>query len=257
MVRGFALIAIVVAAIWFGFFDTAWRDRRPVERILWLGHSFTYNHDMPDMVARIADSAGSEVRYDIVVQAFGGASLEKHWNNARSRESLAEGNWDRVVIHPESRLGPLEAGDDYFRHGAMLFEAAGNARRVIVSTWIGSDPRPEYLSNLETNLRGLANLTGAQLIDVAQVWEDVRAQPLPFPLYRSDGHHPSLQGSYLAALVVYAELAQADVGNVRYAPWRMSREDAALLRDRVQRSLRRRRMAGFANSPQRTSAPPG
>jgi len=59
---------------------------------------------------------------------------------------------------------------------------------------------------------------------------------LPFSLYK-DGNHPSLEGSYLAALVVYAGLSHGDVAAVTYVPWRMKSDHAALLRERVQAAL--------------------
>jgi len=258
MVRWFALVAFVVATIWFAFFDTGWLDRRPVERILFIGHSLTYNNRMPEMVEKMADSAVSDVRFDIVMQALPGGSLEKHWNNAQTRQRLAEGNWDRVLIHPESWHQPLQSGHEHFSYGAQLFEQAGGARRVVVTTWTGNDAdyedaplsRADHFHNIEINMRALANRTGADLIDVAQVWNDVSSQPLPFSLYRRDGHHPSLEGSYLAALVICAELTRSDIANVTWVPWRMSGEHAALLRERVRRSLQAHRMAGFADQGQ-------
>jgi hypothetical protein len=89
---------------------------------------------------------------------------------------------------------------------------------------------------LQENLRGLAIATGADVIDVATVWERVRTEQLPFSLYQ-DGNHPSLEGSYLAALVIYANLSNSGVDRVTYVPWGMSSDDAALLRSKVQAAL--------------------
>ena len=252
MLRWIVAAAVALAAIWFGFVDNDWLDRRPVQRILYLGDSYTYYNDLPAMVAEMADSAGSDVRFDITMRAFPNAKLEDHWNNETTRSLLAQGDWDRVMVQPESYFQELEGDHSHFRLGSRLFEAAGRAQRAIVVSWTASEDayqnrpmtRAEHFQNIETNHRGLASRTGAGLIDVARVWRDVEAEALPFSLYQRDGNHPSLEGSYLAGLVIYAQLAQRDVQDVTYVPWRMRGEDAALLRERVQRSLHAHGMAG-------------
>ena len=88
----------------------------------------------------------------------------------------------------------------------------------------------------QENVRGLASETGAEVIDINRVWESVRSGDLPFSLY-SDGNHPSVQGSYLIALVVYAALSKSNVANVSYVPRGMTEAEGTLLRDRVRAVL--------------------
>ena len=99
-----------------------------------------------------------------------------------------------------------------------------------------STSRSQAAAIEQSNLRALAIATGADVIDIASVWDRVRAEKLPFSLYK-DGNHPSLEGSYLAALVVYAGLSHDDVAAVTYVPWGMSSDHAALLREHVQAAL--------------------
>ena len=250
---------MAMAAFWFGFVDNGWFDRRPVQRVLFLGHSYTYYNDMPAMVVKMADSAGSPVRYDIVMHAFPGASLEDHWNDRGTQSLLARRDWDKVIIQPETCCRLFEPDSSHFRSGSRLLDGTGRTQPAIVASWAPSEgfyadrtltlTRLEHLQYIQSNHRALASRTGARLINVARVWEDVLSEELPFSLYK-DGNHPSLQGSYVAALVVYAELARTDVVNVTYVPWGLSEEHAALLRDRVQRSLRAHGMAAFADAAQ-------
>jgi hypothetical protein len=242
---GFALLAL--AAIWFGFVDNDWLDRRPVQRLLFLGHSQTYYNDMPKMVAEMADSADSPIRYDVTMQAFANATLEDHWRNRKTRQLLSRGGWHRLIVHSEGGLQPQDPTSSMQVHGIKLLAAtktvappmlvidhspteAFYARRNYSGT------RSEYAGNEQENVRNLAMAAGADVIDVASIWDQVRAQDLPFSLYK-DGNHPSLQGSYLIALVIYAKLSGDDVTNVTYVPWRMSGEDAELLRNKVQAAL--------------------
>ena len=61
----------------------------------------------------------------------------------------------------------------------------------------------------------------------------------PFRLER-DGNHPTLHGSYLAALVFYAHLSGGDVAEITYVPAGLPPGDAALLRRLVKTALRAR-----------------
>lgn len=241
-----ALVALALTTIWFGIVDDDWLDRRPVRHLLFLGHSYTYYNEMPAMVAEMADSADSPIRYDITMSAFPNAGLEDHWRNHKTRELLAQGGWYRVIAQPETD-SELQAPDSsLYVYGTKLLVGTAEQPPAIVISHLPTEafyrrqnwtiPRSEDSDILQENLRGLAIATGADVIDVARIWDRVRAQELPFPLYK-DGNHPSLEGSYLAALVVYAGLSHGDVTAVTYVPWGMSNADAKLLRELVQASL--------------------
>ena len=243
--RLLGVAAVVLAAIWFGFVGNDWFDRRPVHRILFLGHSYTYYNDMPAMVGKMADSANSPAHYDIIMSAFPNATLEDHSLNARTRDLLAQGGWYRIVAQPEGGLNYRSADSAMFVAGASLLVGTAEQPPAILISWQATDAfcrkhysmsRNDVAAIAQENLRGLAIATGADVIDIARAWDRVTASGLPFSLYK-DGNHPSLHGSYLAALVVYEGLSHDDVTKVSYVPWGLSGDDAKLLRERVQASL--------------------
>jgi len=244
--RLFGVAALVLAAIWFGLVDNDWLDRRPVQRMLYLGHSLTYHNDMPAMVEKMADSAGSPIRYDITMSAFPNAGLANHWNNRRTRELLSQGGWNRVIAQPERSYERQGPGSKLHYYGTRLLVGIGEQPPVIVISQLATDDfyrdlgrtslRSDDAEILQENLRGLAIATGADVIDVASIWDRVRAHELPFSLYK-DGNHPSLEGSYLAALIVYAGLSHGDVTAVTYVPQGMDGANAKLLRELVQAAL--------------------
>ena len=247
-VRLLALAALALTAIWFGFVDNSWLDRRPAQRLLFLGHSLTYYNDMPKMVGKMADSADSPIRYDITMSAFPNAGLDNHWNNQRTRELLAKGGWDRVIAQPERSYGSQGPEGKMYFYADKLLVGTGKGRPAIIISQSPSEDvyrqenwttsRWEDGETVRKNLRGLADATGAEVFDVAGVWERVRMEELPFSLYKErDGYHPSLEGSYLAALVIYASLSRSGVEKVTYVPAGMSSEHAALLRKNVQLAL--------------------
>ncbi len=238
-------LALAFAAVLFGFLANGWLDPRPTQRLLFLGHSYTYYNDMPAMVTKMADSADSPVRYDITMSAFPNATLEDHWHNRKTRQLLSQGGWYRVIAQPEGGLSLRNADSAMFVNGGRLLVGTAEQPPAIVISWQATEAfcqkhysmsRVQVASVEQNNLRGLAIATGADVIDIARVWDRVAAADLPFSLYK-DGNHPSLEGSYLAALVVYAGLSHADVANVTYFPWGMSSDHAALLRERVQSAL--------------------
>lgn len=241
---GFALLAL--AAIWLGLTNNGWLDRRPEQRLLFLGHSYTYYNDMPEMVAKMANSADSPVRYDVTMNAFPNATLEDHWRDRKTRQLLSQGGWHRVIVHSEGGLQHQDPTSSMQIHGVKLLAATKSAEppMLVINHQATEEfhrrhysaTRSEHGEIEQANVRSLANTAGADVIDVARVWNRVRREELPFSLYK-DGNHPSLQGSYLIALVIYARLSYSDVTKVRYVPWGMSSEDAELLRNKVQVAL--------------------
>lgn len=239
------LAALAIVAIWFGFISNHWLDPRPVQRVLFIGNSLTYYNDMPSMVSKMADSAKSPIRYEVTMHAMPGASVRDHWNSPKVRTLLADGNWDRLVLQPEYVWRNPEDRDHLEYAGRIFAAAPTTSSPMLMTGWTFPDSfydkyswnRSEHFEVSQGHSRELSTRTGAQLIDVAQVWEDVRSQGLPFSLYKDEVGHPTKQGSYLVALVVFAALSGMDPNAVTYVPWGMDSADAELLRRKAQESL--------------------
>jgi hypothetical protein len=237
------LVVAVLAGLGLAF--SGWMDSRPVERLLFIGHSRTYANNLPQLVAEIAESAGSPVRYEVEMSAGAGADLKKHWQSEETRDLLTSEKWDHIIIQPN--IVWREDGDssDFMTFGSLLVaEAAKRGKTSVVVDWAMKDAfyaehgwnRPEHVMKTRADNFRLASRNGAETIDVAQVWEQVSAEPLPFSLY-TDNDHPSIQGSYLVALVIAANVTGTDLAKVDYVPSGMSSDEAALLRQKVQQAL--------------------
>jgi len=121
-------------------------DRRPEHAILFIGNSRTFYHDMPFMMRKLADSAGSPERYKIVVHAPGGATLEDHWNTP-SVHGLLKQKWRNVIIQAQSSEHVNEADDASFHlYGAKLINEAriGGSIPLLYVTWRYSDDFEYY-----------------------------------------------------------------------------------------------------------------
>lgn len=251
LVRAFGLTATLAGLIWFGFFNSAsarevaglaWDgfDSRPARSVLFIGNSRTYPHDMPYMVRRMADSAGAPEKYQVRMHALPGESFEEHWNNPRVRGLFAEG-FDDIVLQESSGAHWREArAAEFLRYGELLAAdaVAHGARPILFVGWNygpsffrDEPPGAEagYYGRMQDDHRRLARLSGARRANVGEVWRSVLAADPHFRLER-DGNHPTLHGSYLAALVFYAHFSGGDVARVTYVPDGLPPGDAALLR---------------------------
>jgi hypothetical protein len=70
---------------------------------------------------------------------------------------------------------------------------------------------------IQHSFRELAGRTGAELVRTGEVWEDALSAAPRLPLYE-DGNHPTLYGSYLSALMIYAFISGRGVDTVSFRP---------------------------------------
>lgn len=258
LVRAFGLAAMLAGLVWFGFFNSAsarevaglaWDsfDSRPARSILFIGNSRTYPHGMPYMIRRMADSANAPEKYQVRMHALPGESFEEHWNNPRVRGLIAEGFDDIVLQESSGGHTTREESEEFLLHGERLVDdaVAHGARPILFVGWnygpsVFRDGPPgaeaRYYRRIQRDHLRLARRSGARRANVGEVWRAVLAADPPFRLER-DGNHPTLHGSYLAALVFYAQLSGRGVADVSYVPSGLSSEDAALLRKLVGSAL--------------------
>ena len=180
-------------------------------RILFLGNSFTYFHDLPDMVA---ESLKAEVKGNLC----GGAYLHQHIAPSEelcavTHRLLTEEKWDYVVLQDQSQ-GPITHPKEFERAVAVLSEMirAAGGKPVLYETWAyeeGSDTLAstgmtffEMQQKLTAGYRSAADANNALLAPVGQVFAASRKT---VQLYDAGDHyHPSQAGSRLAAETIAA-----------------------------------------------------
>ena len=180
-------------------------------RILFLGNSFTFFNDLPQMVA---DLLGAEVGRSL----RGGAYLSQHLDPADelyalTHRLLTEEKWDYVVLQDQSR-GPITNPVEFQQAIAglcPLIRAAG-AKPVLYETWAyeeGSDTLASTGMTFEAMQQALMDgyLAAAQANNalIAPVGQAFNAARHAAPLYdENDHYHPSAIGSRLAAETIAA-----------------------------------------------------
>lgn len=179
-------------------------------RILFLGNSFTYYHDMPDMVAELLHAEVSR-------NLRGGAYLYQHLDPAdelfaATRRLLTEERWDYVVLQDQSRgpiTHPAEFGQAVRQLCGMIRAAGGTP--VLYETW-AYEAGSEMLAatglsftamqqGLTEGYRTAAQENNALLAPVGQAFAAARHHS---QLYEADHFHPSPVGSRLAAETIAA-----------------------------------------------------
>jgi hypothetical protein len=131
-----------------------------------------------------------------------------HLPNLEFQNTLQK--WD-VVIFQGNSTEPFAAKEDsrqYFTESAVkmadIAHKAGS-RVVYFMTWASKD-KPEETAKLEEAYLDIASKTGGYVAPVGLAFSNAMKAYPEINLYHSDGNHPSLAGTYLAACVLFATL---------------------------------------------------
>ncbi len=219
------------------------------KKVLFLGNSYTAVNNLPNIISALATSTGDALVFDS--NTPGGQTLQQHVQNAVSTNKIAQGNWDFVVLQEQSQVPSFP--DGYVN--ANFFPAAQSLNNLITAnnpcaetvfymTWGRRDGDPqncpswppvctfEGMNNLIANRYSSAAHENQGIVSpVGAVWKNIRENFPAIELYSSDGSHPSLAGSYLAACTFYTvlyrknpmliatdySLPAADAANIRMA----------------------------------------
>ncbi|MEO7503383.1 MAG: hypothetical protein ABIW94_12155 [Gemmatimonadaceae bacterium] len=172
--------------------------------MLFVGNSYLYFNDIPGIVQALADSAKGE-KLSVAVVAGADLALIDHWNEGTARRVIVDGGMKWVVL----QQGPssVEANRDTLRIATKLFGAEivrANARPALFSTWPTASRPEDFPRAIESYTLAAADVNGL-LLPVAAAWLAAWEKTPALPLY-ADPLHPSIEGAYLSALVIYAQL---------------------------------------------------
>ncbi len=174
-------------------------------RILFVGNSLTYVNDLPGMLQALADSAGGD-RLAVETVAGPNFALVDHWREGTAMREIAEGGWELVVL----QQGPssVEVNRDSLRLFTTRFAAEiakVNARPALYSVWPTLARQQDFPRAIESNALAASDVNGV-LLPVASAWLAAWQRDADVELYGPDGFHPTITGTYLAAVVMYAKI---------------------------------------------------
>lgn len=199
---------------------------------LFIGNSYTYVNNLPQMVEQLALANGDTLITDASYP--GGHTLELHTTNSTTLSKISAQSWDFVIMQEQSQkpsFPPSQVAQEVYPFAATLTQAIkandSCTEPVFYMTWgrkYGDQTNCQFYpplctyQGMQQRLRQSYLQMGkdnkATVAPVGIAWKNSIAADSNLNLYSSDNSHPSLAGTYLAACTFYATLFQkSPVGN--------------------------------------------
>ncbi len=177
-------------------------------RVLFVGNSYTFSHDLPRVLEQIAavTPEGPAIKTKMVAEP--GWTLQQHWEDRRALAEIRGGSYQWVVLQGHS-LSTVEARERLIEYGRRFDSAIdeAGAQTVLFQTWARRE-RPEMLEDVRVGYGALAAHTGAVVVPVGEAWAESWAAHPDIHLWHADGSHPSPAGTYLGAAAFYSAITR-------------------------------------------------
>ena len=217
------------------------------KEVLFVGNSYTFYNDLPNMVKQIALSFGDTLNYD--QNTPGGATLQMHSTNTQTLSKISQQQWDNVIIQCQSQepsFSPSQVSNDVFPYAQILIDSIESnnicTEPIFFMTWgrkYGDQQNCQFYPPICTYV-GMQQRLRESYLDmtfnhnatcspVGMSWKESIAQDSALNLYSSDDSHPSIYGSYLAACTFYATIFKNSPIGSTYMPIGISHATAVSL----------------------------
>jgi hypothetical protein len=183
-------------------------------RILFIGDSYTSVNDLPDTFADLAWAGGHRVQTEALDE--GGWTLAEHLAASETATAIESERWDDVVLQEQSQIPSLAVD-----RAGMMYPAA--TKLVAMIRRQGAEPLfyltfahqdgwpdaglPDYPSMqaaIDAGYLGIADQLDVPVAPVGVAGQTVVDEASHPGMWQSDGSHPTVSGTYLAACVFYA-----------------------------------------------------
>ena len=213
----------VLVKIVFIFFFTFSSKAQSID-VLFVGNSYTYYNNLPQLISNIALSFGDTVNTESSTP--GGASFFGHVNNATTLAKINQQPWDYVVLQDQSQkpsLSPTYVATNVYPYATQLVDAIqlnnSCTEPVFYLTWgrkngdasncAAYPPVCTYLGmqqRLRESYLEMGTTNNATVSPVGMAWKNYMELDSVTDLYNADESHPSIYGSYLTACTFYATM---------------------------------------------------
>ena len=204
--------------------------------ILFIGNSYTYANNMPQMVSELALSFGDTLNFQ--TSTFGGATFNSHSSNVSTLDMISQKNWDYVVLQGQSQepsFSPSQVANDVYPYAQILIDSITSnsicTEPIFFMTWgrkYGDQqncqfypPVCTYLgmqNRLRESYLSMSFTSNATCAPVGISWKESTLQDSSINLYTSDNSHPSIYGSYLTACTFYSTIYKKPSLGSTYIP---------------------------------------
>ncbi len=174
--------------------------------VLFVGNSFTFYWNLPQVVGAMAASQGIPMR--IRQSTASGATWEQHWKGEKGLSTQAmikAGRWDVVVLqnHSTGAIDQPVQFDDYGKKWIGAVRASG-AEPLLFLTW-AYHSNPLQQAAITEGYTRLGAETGTDIAPVGPIWSAARRLRPDLDMY-ADDKHPSPEATYLIGLIFFKKL---------------------------------------------------
>lgn len=224
------------------------QPNRPIMRILFVGNSLTSYNTMPETLKNLAlYDPSARVKLEIGQYTVDGARLSQLWNAPERPSHIQNKAWDFIIFQPQSMWASSASHTDEvdraLKPWVQATKAAG-ALPIFMMTWPKQPGSQWYVKhksliggpiemykNLNNRTRYIVAKHGLLEIPAGKHWAYGAAHYKALNLYHEDGSHPSPQGSFLMALLIYKNLVDKTLRDIEFTPEGITPEEKELLID--------------------------
>lgn len=217
-----------------------------ITKILFVGNSYTYTNNLPQLLYDISLSHGDTVLFDS--SAPGSYTFQNHSTDVNTLAKINSRQWDYVVLQEQSQIpafSPAQVATDCYPYAhtldSLIFENDSCSQTIFYMTWgrkfgdasnCASYPPICTYAGMQQRLYesylDMANSNHATVAPVGAAWRNSINTNSTFDLFSGDNSHPNIQGSYLAACVFYSTIfKKSSIGTTFISS--LSSSDAAYL----------------------------
>ena len=220
------------------------------KKVLFLGNSYTQVNDLPLLIKSVANSTNDDIIFDSNLP--GGYTFQGHATNSTSINKIQAGDWDYVVLQEQSQLPSFpisQVQSQVFPYAAQLnttiLQYNPCAETLFYMTWgrkngdASNCPGWPAVCTYEgmddlisERYMTMATANDAVVSPVGAVWRNLRTNNPTLELYSADESHPSIAGSYAAALTFYTTIFRKNPVNCTFNST-LSINDASIIKQAV------------------------
>ncbi len=185
------------------------------KRLLLIGNSYTFYNNLPELLQAIADADNTPLIVDSYTA--GAMSLRGFLNSpqhAAGKNKLIKGDYDYLLLQDQSQTPaykPDETLDSVHRWSELARQHG--AKPILFLTWAHAT-RTGNKVKLLTDMQDDTSLTysraavaeKAKVAPVGEAWRRWYFKHPDTPLHVADMSHPTAEGTYLAACVIYSTI---------------------------------------------------
>lgn len=202
--------------------------------ILFIGNSYTYTNNLPDMLYRLALAGGDSILHNSATP--GGYNFQMHSQDNNTLAAINQRPWNFVILQGQSQEPALDSvflSWGVFPYAQILDSLVhvndSCTQTIFFMTWGRKNGDATYCpqyppvctyTGMQDRLRGsylqMAQDNHAIVAPVGEAWRNVIATIPAFDLYMADESHPSVYGTYLSACVFYATIYRESPAGLNY-----------------------------------------